>query len=214
VSPLAPLRLRRAPSGSASDGRPLTGQPTDAELAVLARERDPRGATLIWDRYASLVRGVLHRSLGPGHEIDDLLQDVFLGFFKNVGLLREVSSVRPFLIGIATRTALTELRKRRVRRWLRLSDNGVLEDRPATDGDPHAKEAMRRLYVLLDELADRERLAFVLRHAEGYELTETATLLGVSLATVKRLLHRAETFVEARAREDDLLCAWTERTDE
>jgi hypothetical protein len=34
------------------------------------------------------------------------------------------------------------------------------------------------------------------------------------LATVKRVLRRAEALVETRAREDDLLCAWTERTDE
>jgi RNA polymerase sigma-70 factor, ECF subfamily len=180
----------------------------------MARDKDPRAATLVWDRYAGLVRGVLHRSLGPGHEVEDLLQDVFIGFFKSVVSIRETASLRPFLVGIAVRTALTELRRRRVRRWLHLSADGVLPDVPAADGDPRAKEAVRRLYAVLSELSDRERMAFVLRHAEGNELTETAALLGVSLATVKRVLQRAEALVEARAREDDLLCAWTERRDE
>jgi RNA polymerase sigma-70 factor (ECF subfamily) len=81
------------------------------------------------------------------------------------------------------RTTLTELRRRRVRRWLRLSNDGVLPEPAGLSGDPRAKEAVRRLYAVLDELPDRERLAFVLRHAEGNELTETAALLGVSLAS-------------------------------
>jgi RNA polymerase sigma-70 factor (ECF subfamily) len=210
VSPPASLHRAR---GTASKER-QAHSPSDSELATLARDKDPRAATLVWDRYAGLVSGVLYRTLGPGHDIEDLLQDVFIGFFRNVGSLRDTTSLRPFLVGIAMRTALTELRKRRVRRWLRLSTDGVLPDVPSAEGDPRAKEAVRRLYAVLDELSDRERLAFVLRHAEGHELTETASLLGVSLATVKRVLHRAEALVESRAQEDDVLCAWTEKRDE
>jgi|HubBroStandDraft_1064217.scaffolds.fasta_scaffold06309_2 RNA polymerase sigma-70 factor, ECF subfamily len=210
----SPVSLLRSRGASPKERSTPPQSPTDSELASLARDKDPRAATLIWDRYAGLVRGVLHRSLGPGHEVEDLLQDVFIGFFKSVVSLRETASLRPFLVGIAVRTALTELRKRRVRRWLRLSADGVLPDVPAADSDPRAKEAVRRLYAVLHDLSDRERMAFVLRHAEGHELTETAALLGVSLATVKRVLQRAERLVEARAREDDLLCAWTERRDE
>jgi RNA polymerase sigma-70 factor (ECF subfamily) len=204
--PARSLRVLGRGRGNASEG------PTDAELAALAKSKDPRAATLVWDRYSGLMHGILYRALGPGHDIEDLLQDVFFGFFKNVGTLRDPSSLRSFLIAIAMRTAFTELRRRRVRRWLRLSDDGRLPDVASNDGDARAREAARRLYALLDELSDRERLAFVLRHADGHELTETASLLGVSLATVKRVLRRAEAHMESRAREDDLLCAWAERS--
>lgn len=218
VSPPGSVRLlrvasRAAPAAPAHGSEPHGDGPSDAELAELARAKDPRAATLIWNRYAELVRGVLHRSLGPGHEVEDLLQDVFVGFFRNVSTLRDPSSLRPFLVGIALRTARTCLRRRRVRRWLRLSDDGLLPEVVWGGDDPRAREAVQRLYAVLDDLPDRERLAFVLRHAEGNELTETAALLGVSLATVKRILQRAEAHVEARAREDDVLRAWTEGSD-
>jgi len=62
--------------------------------------------------------------------------------------------------------------------------------------------------------ADRERLAFVLRYAEGHELTEAAAALDVSLATVKRMLQRAEAHVQKRAKDDDLLSDWTGGDDE
>ena len=211
VSPPASVRLLRTGYRAPTARHDGTGDgPTDAELATLARAKDPRAATLVWDRYAGLVRGVLHRTLGPGHDVEDLLQDVFVGFFRNVGSLRDASSLRPFLVGIALRTARTSLRKKRVRRWLRLSNDGALPEVASTHADARTREAVRRLYAVLDELDDRERLAFVLRHAEGHELTVSAELLGVSLATVKRVLARAEAHVTARAREDDLLSDWTE----
>ena len=204
------LRLLRG----SPDPRRSADAPTDAELARLARDRDPRAATLVWDRYSGMVRGVLYRSVGPTHDVEDLVQDVFVGFFRNVGTLREASSLRPFLVGIALRTARSALRKRRVRKWLRLSDDGVVPEVATNDGDPRTREAVRRLYAIMDDLNDRDRLAFVLRHTEGYELTETAAALAVSLATVKRMLARAEEHVRSRAKQDDLLVAWTEGGDE
>jgi len=183
---------------------------SDAGIAQLVRQGDPRGATLVWDRYAGMVRGVVYRAVGPGHETEDLVQEVFAGLFKNPGMLREPSALRPFLVSIAMRKARTALRRRRARSWLRLSVDGTLPEVLTQDGDPRVREAVRRLFAILNDLDDRGRLAFVLRHAEGYELTEVAAALGVSLATIKRALARAEAHVHRRARNDDILCAWTE----
>jgi RNA polymerase sigma-70 factor (ECF subfamily) len=157
-----------------------------------------------------MVRGVVYRAVGPGHETEDLVQEVFAGLFKNPGMLREPSALRPFLVSIAMRKARTALRRRRARSWLRLSVDGTLPEVLTQDGDPRVREAVRRLFAILNDLDDRGRLAFVLRHAEGYELTEVAAALGVSLATIKRALARAEAHVHRRARNDDILCAWTE----
>src|SRR5258708_37171888 len=121
-----------------------------------------------------MVRGVLYRSVGPSHDVEDLVQDVFVGFFKNVGTLRDASSLRPFLVGIALRTARSALRKRRVRKWLRLSDDGVVPEVATNDGDPRTREAVRRLYAILDELDDRDRLPLGLEHHRGHRLTRTA----------------------------------------
>ncbi|HEY5241540.1 MAG TPA: sigma-70 family RNA polymerase sigma factor [Polyangiaceae bacterium] len=216
MSPPSSVRLLRI-AGRAQGGydhRASMDGPSDAELARLARDRDSRAATLVWDRYSGVVRAVLFRSVGPSHDVEDLVQDVFIGFFKNVGTLRDPSSLRAFLVGIAVRTAHSALRKKRVRRWLHLSDDGTVPEVPSHDSDPRTREALRRLYSILDELPDRERLAFVLRYAEGHELTEAAAALDVSLATVKRMLQRAEAHVQKRAKDDDLLSDWTGGDDE
>lgn len=171
----------------------------------MARDRDPRAAGLIWDRYAHTVRGILCHTVGPRAEIDDLMQEVFVGLFKSIDAIRDPNALKSYLVGIALRAAKTMLRKRRVRRWLHLTDTGELPEASSPVEDPRARAAVRRLYSLLDELDDRDRMAFVLRYAEGYELTEVAASLGVSLATAKRSIARAEGFVLNRARTDERL---------
>jgi RNA polymerase sigma-70 factor, ECF subfamily len=211
ASPLRVLRLaaRDGAAVRAAPAVPAAAPRFDAaELVARARARDPRAAAQIWDHYAPTVRGVLYRSVGPDGDVDDLMQEVFVGFFRNVGGLRDPAALKPFLIGIALRTARAALRKRRVRRWLRLTPTGEPPEVEATTADPRTREALRRLFVVLDELAARDRLAFVLRHGEEYELTEVASALACSLATVKRCLARAEAHVLARARVDVLLAPY------
>jgi len=85
-----------------------------------------------------------------------------------------------------------ELRRRWVRRCMTL---GVNEDigveQRVEHPNPEARQAVSRLYGILDRLGSEERLAFVLRFIEGMELTEVAAALGLSLATTKRRLVRA-----------------------
>ncbi len=190
--------VRRLPSPNAVD---------DADLARLAAARDPRAAAALWDRYAGLVRGILRRSLGPG-DVEDLVQDAFIGLFRTLPGLRDPDALRSFVVGTALRVARTELRRRRVRRWLSLSSTGQVPEGEGTVENPEARRAVKRLYEVLDRLDDRGRLAFVLRHFEGYELTEVAEALGCSLATTKRALAKAQDRVNAIVKNDPLLAPW------
>lgn len=180
-------------------------EPSEVELVAMARRRDPRAGALLWDRYARPMRDLLYRTIGPDAELDDLLQEVFIAFFRSVDGLRDPSALGPFLHGIAIRVVRSTLRKRRVRRWLRLTATGEVPDVPSDRSDAGPRAALSKLHAILGELGDRERLAYVLRHAEGYELTETAEAVGCSLATVKRALARADDHVRRRAMDEPLL---------
>lgn len=193
------LPVRKAPPARA---------PHDLLRGILEGEAAAQGE--VWDRYAPLLRGVLRRSLGPWADVEDALQDVFLTFFRVAGTLRDPEALRPFLIGIAMRVARGELRKRRVRRWLFLTDDGTLPEPAHSDGDGDAREAVRRLYAILDKLDSESRLAFVLRHIEGLELEEVARSLDLSLATTKRRLAKVMPVVQARVRADELLSRYAE----
>jgi len=182
-----------------------------ATLVAALLEGSTRAQAFLWDRHSVVVRAVLRRTLGPQGDVEDAVQEVFIRFFRSLPGLREASALRSFLVGIAVRVARNELRKRRLKRWFFLTDDGHVPEPDAASASPDAhsaREAVRRLYVILDDLDDESRLAFVLRHIEGLEISDVAASLSLSLATVKRRLARVTPLVFARARADAALAPY------
>ncbi len=160
---------------------------------------------VIWRRHAPMVRGILRRLLGPDQDVEDLLQETFIHFHRQVKTLRDPKALRMFLITITTNVVRGELRKRRVRRWVRPTDSGDLPEVPVKETDMDARKALQRFYGILDSLSAYDRSAFVLRFIEDLDLTDVALALGVSLATVKRHLSKVGKRVFEKVDHDQVL---------
>jgi RNA polymerase sigma-70 factor (ECF subfamily) len=175
------LPLRSSASGIYDD---------DAALARALIDRRPEAPAALWTRFAPMVHRMLRRTLGPGTDVEDVVQDVFLCVFQKVSGLREPRALRAFVISVTALTARYELRRRWVGRWVRL---GRDPDRPEVrvfNPDPEAREALVRFYKILDRVKPADRTAFVLRFIEGLELAEVAAAMHTSLATAKRRIAR------------------------
>ena len=183
----------------------------DAALVAGVRAGEPGAAGRMWDRYASLVRGILRRMLGPV-DVDDGVQEAFLRLFRDLGSLRDPAALRSFLIGITLHVAKSELRRRRAKRWLRRFDDGVIAEPEALAEDEwhEPRAAVLRLYEMLDRISDERRTVFVLRYVEGLELAELSAVLDCSLATTKRRVADASRRVCLLAASDPLLAPYLE----
>jgi RNA polymerase sigma-70 factor, ECF subfamily len=173
---------------------PATGTPeatSDVDLAHALIAGEPGAAQLCWDRYAPLVHRIVSRALGPEAEVEDVTQEIFYRLFTRIRSLRKPEALRSFVVSFALRIVKWELRRRRARRWLTLSETGEVPDDQLLFVTADTRYVLRRLYRLLDQLATRDRLVLVLRHVEGMTLEEIAEALGISLATVKRSLRHA-----------------------
>src|SRR5262245_25069926 len=96
----------------------------DADDATLARAliaRDAQAPGVLWQRYGPMVFRMLKRTLGTGHDIEDLAQEVFLCVFDKAPGLQEPKALKAFVISVTVLTSRHELRRRWVRRWVRLS---------------------------------------------------------------------------------------------
>lgn len=185
-----------------------TARAEDAALVSAAARGDKKAAEAIWDRYSPLVRSIVRRTLGPQSEVSDLVQESFLQLFRRLPDLRDPEALRSFLIGITIRVLGAELRRRRVRRWLHLTDSGSVPEVAASNDDEDAREAVRRLYAALDRVGDGDRMLFVMRHIEGLELPEVAAALGASLPTTKRRLAKVMGRLVAMAERDPALSVY------
>jgi RNA polymerase sigma-70 factor (ECF subfamily) len=174
----------------------------DAGIARVLLEGDHRAPRLVWQRFAPMVHRMLKRAFGPEHEIDDLVQEVFLTLFKRVHTLREPQALQAFVISITAHMIRYELRRKAALRWLRFGD---IPDAAAADSDLDSREAVVRLYRILDRQGSEDRTVFTLRYLEGLELVDVSQALGVSLATTKRRVARAWRRVVTSARRDDAL---------
>lgn len=160
---------------------------TNAEVVRAVVRGDGRASRVLWQRLAPAVRAHLRRALGAG-DADDLVQEVFLRLYRALPALRDPAALPAFAKTVTDRVIRTELRRRCSLRWLRLSDDGRLPDRPAPAADHDAREALERLHRVARLLPPAERRLFVLRRLRGVELARVARATGVSLATVKRRL--------------------------
>ncbi|HEY4185028.1 MAG TPA: sigma-70 family RNA polymerase sigma factor [Polyangia bacterium] len=189
--------------------RILRGEVTDFEsdesLVAALRRGESRAELAAWNRFSARVDTTLRRLLGPGEDREDLLQEVFIRFFKRVGTLREPSAVVAFLAGISVNVVHAEIARRRRRNWLRLTATGSPPDISGPQPNTDAREAVARYYRQLETLAAKDRSIFVARTIEGLTLAEVAALHGMSVSTTQRRLARATKRISFLVRRDPLL---------
>ena len=181
---------------------------SDTALVEALRRGDPGAELAAWNRFSPGVDRTLRRLLGPEQEREDLLQEVFLRFYRRVGSLRDPAAVRGFLTGISVHVVRAEISRRTRFRWLHLTATGDLPEPAVRPTDPDAREAVARYYRLLDDLGSKDCSLFVSRTIEGLTLEEAAALHGVSVSTAQRRLSRAGKRIALRVRRDPLLASF------
>jgi RNA polymerase sigma-70 factor (ECF subfamily) len=181
---------------------------SDAELVERASRGDRWGREVLYRRHAGYLLGLATRLLGSRGDAEEIVQDAFLAGFEQLGTLRDPGALRGWLGQIAVNLVRHRLRRLRLLRALGLdrgADDATLEALAAPGVHPEACGELALFDRVLARLRADLRIAWMLRHVEGLELTEVASVCGCSLATIKRRLADADSVVRAhvyRARDE------------
>jgi RNA polymerase sigma-70 factor, ECF subfamily len=175
-----------------------------AEYVRRAQAGDHEGYRELFRLHVRRVHRLVYRLAGPGHDIEDLVQGVFVEAFRALPGFRGDAAFYTWLARIAIRMTLRHCRKLRLR-TLPLDEaiDGVAAVSLESDSD--ARRALASLDRILDSLSDKRRAAFVLQVLEGHSLQEVALLLDATVAAVKVRIHDARVEIERQARRDPYL---------
>jgi len=152
--------------------------------------------------YSSMIYHVGYRMLGDPAEASDVVQEIFLKVFRNIGGFKRESSLRTWIFKIAFSEILNRLRwwKRRYRHATVSLDeepygqplkNSICDGALTPEDALQSKEREAALQDALRRLSHEHRYIIVLRDIEGFSYNEIADVLGVSIGTVKSRLARA-----------------------
>lgn len=174
----------------------------DRALARRCVEGDPAAHRELFQSMSRRVHATLYRLFGTNHQIDDLIQDAFLQVFRSLDRYRGEASLATWVDRCVVRVAYAEFRGRRRRAGFLEVVPELASDEPSAEARLAARDAVRRLYAILDRLDADHRVAFVLHAIDGRPMDEVARLTEASLPATKSRVLRARREIEARARRD------------
>ena len=184
---------------------PIASAEHDLQLATRCAAGDRAAQREFFHAQRVQVHRTLHRVLGSNAPMDDLIQETFVAAFRSLGSYRGESSLHTWIDTIATRVVYRHL----ARREPRPPQLQAVADLDAGGADPErraqAREALRRLYALLDRIEPKYRIAFALHVIDGRSIRDVARATRSTSFTIKNRIWRARRLIEARAARDPLL---------
>jgi RNA polymerase sigma-70 factor (ECF subfamily) len=154
-------------------------------LVLLTQEGDIAAFEELLRRLYRPLREYVTRMVGAS-DADDVLQDAAIRIYRNIRFLREPAVFKVWVFRIATRIALTYLK--RDKRWRQLENDPDLI-RAISEGRPSENDPFNRDYLdWIDRVSPASRAALLLHYEQHLSLEETAAILNVPVGTVKSRL--------------------------
>jgi RNA polymerase sigma-70 factor (ECF subfamily) len=191
---------------------PAAGNAGERALIAQLCAGEEAAYEVLIDRYERPVFNLVSRLTDDSADVPDVVQEVFLKVFRNVGSFRGDSSLKTWVYRIAVNES------RNHRRWFgrHKKQEVTMEPRAEETGshgdwlpDPgrsplelaidHEREAL--IEVALGEINPNFRAVLVLREIEGLNYDEIADILEISLGTVKSRILRGREALRQRLAE-------------
>jgi RNA polymerase sigma-70 factor, ECF subfamily len=199
--------------------------PPDGELVARLRARDDAAFALVLDAWSGGMARVARSIVSTHASAEEVVQDAWLAVIQGIGGFERRSSLKTWVYRILVNAA----KRRALREGRQISWGSVPgeDDTPTVDparfggpGDPFpghwlafpapwpapeqdmlAGEVQAQVDAALAELPARQRVVITLRDVEGYGSDEVSSILEISAANQRVLLHRARAFVRGKLEE-------------
>ncbi|HZW40157.1 MAG TPA: RNA polymerase sigma-70 factor [Ignavibacteriaceae bacterium] len=134
----------------------------------------------------------IYRLISNKEAAEDITQDTFINFWLSKDKLDNTLSPKAYLYKIARNLSINHLNRRSPLNSLNEENEDML-----ISLSNHPEKEYDRIFLMDDyqkaisKLPERCRATFILSRFDGFEYTEIAQILGVSLQTVKNQMNKA-----------------------
>lgn len=158
------------------------------------RHGSKEALSVLFGRYARLVRAVAYRILRDGAEADDLVQEVFLFVYRKGHLFDAArGSARSWIVQVVYHRAIDRRRylaSRHFYNHLELSDTTMPASGRFYDQSIEAVLGRKRLLEIDESLSSDQRKVLHLYFYEGYTLEEIAQEMTQTVGNVRNHYYR------------------------
>ena len=169
------------------------------------RNEDTRnyGFNLLVREYQERIYWHVRKMVVDHDDADDLVQEIFVKVWKNLGSFRADSKLFTWIYRIATNECLTFLKKKKRKYFIPMNDVGKelsekLDQNAELDGD----EIQMKLQKALLKLPDKQRMVFNMKYYDDMKFTDIAEITGTSVGALKASYHHAVKKIEEYVTED------------
>ena len=162
----------------------------DALLVESVLRGDREAFSQLVGRHQSLVAAVAWRHGVRRDDIEDVVSEVFLKVYRNLGQYRPEHPFPTWLYRLAANHVIDRSRRGRRERLRVEMPEQVADPAPAAAERVETHERAALVRQALQEVPPHFRHPLVLVHVEGMKVEEAARLLGVPEGTVKTRLMR------------------------
>ena len=180
----------------------------DADFVVVRKvqEGDVAAFDKLILKYRARIFGVVYNLTSNREDASDLTQEAFIKAFQSINRFQGQSSFFTWLYKITVNSALSHLRKNRLRTFFsleKLHDEGgaaqfvdQLTDKNGVERDSYLRELQEKLNESLQKLSIKHRTVITLFEIDGLSHTEIAQIMDCSEGTVRSRLHYAKQFLQ------------------
>lgn len=189
---------------------PERRQEADADIDIvrLVQAGDVAAFDRLIVKYRERVFGIVYNMTSNREDAADLTQDAFIKAFQSIQRFGGQSSFFTWLYRIAVNSALSHLRKSRLRSFFSLervdADEPVsreiidaLTDKTGVDRDTFVRELQEKLNDAMQKLSIKHRTVVTLFEIDGLSHQEIAEVMDCSVGTVRSRLHYAKQLLQA-----------------
>lgn len=194
VHALAPARPTGTPVTTRLQGLPAVADEwTDAQLLAAVQAKEGWASEVLIARHLRMMNRLAYRLSGPA-DLEDIVQESVFLALRALPKLRHADGLTTWFASVVVNVARKTNRRRRLLTRLGFVDASPVEWRELSSptAPPDVVAELKAVCAAVDRLPPRAREALVLRRVERRPLDEIATIMGASLASVKRWITAAE----------------------